>query len=162
MHIQQLSVFLEDRSGRLTELTRILAENDINITALNLAETTDYGIVRMVVGRPVLAKEALEKAGFSIGLTDVACVNMADQPGAAWRIENYYRRDINVDYMYAFSNNGVALAVIRREYSSSDGVLEEKVKLLSSMIFTNCNHHISHISLIIHINYYVSFCKQRC
>ena len=57
MHIKQLSVFLEDRSGRLTELTRILAENDVNITALSVAETADYGIVRMVVGRPELAKK---------------------------------------------------------------------------------------------------------
>ncbi|HHU42691.1 MAG TPA: ACT domain-containing protein, partial [Fermentimonas caenicola] len=62
MHIKQLSVFLEDRSGRLTELTRILAVNDINITALSVAETADYGIVRMVVGRPELAKDVLEKA----------------------------------------------------------------------------------------------------
>ena len=52
MHIQQLSVFLEDKSGRLTELTRILAENDVNVTALSVAETADYGIVRRVVGRP--------------------------------------------------------------------------------------------------------------
>lgn len=86
MHIKQLSVFLEDRSGRLTELTRILAVNDINITALSVAETADYGIVRMVVGRPELAKDVLEKAGFSIGLTDVVCINMPDQPGSLYNI----------------------------------------------------------------------------
>ncbi|CEA16411.1 amino acid-binding ACT domain-containing protein [Fermentimonas caenicola] len=114
MHIKQLSVFLEDRSGRLTELTRILAVNDINITALSVAETADYGIVRMVVGRPELAKDVLEKAGFSIGLTDVVCVNMPDQPGSLYRIlEILTDEGINVDYMYAFSNNDVALAVIR-------------------------------------------------
>jgi hypothetical protein len=114
MLIKQLSVFLEDRSGRLTELTRILAENDVNITALSVAETADYGIVRMVVGRPELAKEALEKAGFSIGLTDVVCVNMPDKPGSLYRIlEILTDVKINIDYMYAFSNNAVALAVIR-------------------------------------------------
>lgn len=114
MHIKQLSVFLEDRSGRLTELTRILAVNDINITALSVAETADYGIVRMVVGRPELAKDVLEKAGFSIGLTDVVCINMPDQPGSLYRIlEILTDEGINVDYMYAFSNNDVALAVIR-------------------------------------------------
>lgn len=114
MYIQQLSVFLEDRSGRLTDLTRILAANDVNITALSIAETADYGIVRMVVGRPELAKQALEKAGFSIGLTDVVCVNMPDQPGSLYRIlEILTDEGINVDYMYAFSNNDVALAVIR-------------------------------------------------
>jgi hypothetical protein len=114
MHIKQLSVFLEDRSGRLTELTRILAVNDINITALSVAETADYGIVRMVVGRPELAKDVLEKAGFSIGLTDVVCINMPDQPGSLYNIlEILTNNSINVDYMYAFSNNDVALAVIR-------------------------------------------------
>jgi hypothetical protein len=114
MLIKQLSVFLEDRSGRLTELTRILAENDVNITALSVAETADYGIVRMVVGRPELAKEALEKAGFSIGLTDVVCVNMPDKPGSLYRIlEILTDEKINIDYMYAFSKNAVALAVIR-------------------------------------------------
>ncbi|NLY25479.1 MAG: ACT domain-containing protein [Bacteroidales bacterium] len=114
MLIKQLSVFLEDRSGRLTELTRILAENDVNITALSVAETADYGIVRMVVGRPELAKKVLEKAGFSIGLTDVVCVNMPDKPGSLYRIlEILTDEKINIDYMYAFSKNAVALAVIR-------------------------------------------------
>ena len=134
MYIQQLSVFLEDRSGRLTELTRILAANDVNITALSIAETADYGIVRMVVGRPELAKQALEKAGFSIGLTDVVCVNMPDQPGSLYRIlEILTDEGINVDYMYAFSNNDVALAVIRAaDIQRVTEVLERnRLKLLS-------------------------------
>lgn len=134
MYIQQLSVFLEDRSGRLTELTRILADNDVNITALSVAETADYGIVRMVVGRPQLAKEALEKAGFSIGLTDVVCVNMPDKPGSLYRIlEILTDEGINIDYMYAFSNNDVALAVIRAaDIRRVTEVLEEnRLKLLS-------------------------------
>ena len=68
MIIKQLSVFLEDRSGRLTDLTQILAEHEINITALSLAETADYGIVRMVVGKPGAAEEFLREAGFSVRL----------------------------------------------------------------------------------------------
>jgi hypothetical protein len=134
MHIKQLSVFLEDRSGRLTELTRILAVNDINITALSVAETADYGIVRMVVGRPELAKDVLEKAGFSIGLTDVVCINMPDQPGSLYNIlEILTNNSINVDYMYAFSNNDVALAVIRTaDIQRVTEVLEKnRLKLLS-------------------------------
>lgn len=114
MIIKQLSVFLEDRAGRLNELTRILTENDVNIAALYVAETADYGIVRMVVGRPQVAKEALEKAGFSVGLTDVACVNMPDKPGSLYAILQILAdENINVDYMYAFSSRDVALAVIR-------------------------------------------------
>lgn len=134
MHIKQLSVFLEDRSGRLTELTRILAENDINITALSVAETADYGIVRMVVGRPELAKKVLEEAGFSIGLTDVVCVNIPDKPGSLYRIlEILTAEKINVDYMYAFSNKDVALAVIRAtDIVQMSGVLEKNNQQLLS------------------------------
>ena len=134
MLIKQLSVFLEDRSGRLTELTRILAENDVNIIALSVAETADYGIVRMVTGRPELAKEALEKAGFSIGLTGVACVNMPDKPGSLYQILKILTdNNINIDYMYAFSNNDVALAVIRAaDIQRVIEVLQENsMKLLS-------------------------------
>lgn len=134
MYIKQLSVFLEDRSGRLTELTRILAENDVNITALSVAETADYGIVRMVVGRPELAKKALEKAGFSIGLTDVVCVNIPDKAGSLYHIlEILTAENINVDYMYAFSNNDVALAVIRAaDIAQMSEVLEKNNQQLLS------------------------------
>ena len=134
MLIQQLSVFLEDRSGRLTELTRILAENDVNITALSVAETADFGIVRMVVGRPELAKTVLEKGGSSIGLTEVVCVNMPDEPGSLYRILQILTDEgINVDYMYAFSNNNVALAVIRSsDIQQVSKILEKnRMKLFS-------------------------------
>lgn len=134
MLIKQLSVFLEDRSGRLTELTRILAENDVNITALSVAETADYGIVRLVVGRPELAKVALEKAGFSIGLTDVVCVNMPDQPGSLYHILQLLTDEkINIDYMYAFSNNAVALAVIRAANAAQviEVLQQHRLQLLS-------------------------------
>ncbi len=134
MIIKQLSVFLEDRSGRLTELTKILTENDVNITALSVAETADYGIVRMVVGRPDVAKQALEKAGFSVGLTDVVCVSMPDKPGGLYTILSILAEDdINVDYMYAFSNKDVALAVIRStEMEKVIAVLEKnELSLLS-------------------------------
>ena len=134
MLIKQLSVFLEDRSGRLTELTRILAENDVNITALTVAETADYGMVRMVVGRPERAKNALENAGFTVGLTEVACVKMPDQPGSLHQILQILTAEqINVDYMYAFSNSNVALAVIRStDISRVAGVLQQhQLELLS-------------------------------
>lgn len=134
MLIKQLSVFLEDRSGRLTELTHILAENDVNITALTVAETADYGMVRMVVGRPERAKKALEEAGFTVGLTEVVCAKMPDQPGSLHRILQILTEEqINVDYMYAFSNSNVALAVIRSaDISRVAGVLQQhKLELLS-------------------------------
>ncbi|HLP15803.1 MAG TPA: ACT domain-containing protein, partial [Bacteroidota bacterium] len=66
MIIQQLSVFLEDKTGRLTEITRILAENDINISAFSVAEASDFGILRLIVGRPELALKVLKANGFSV------------------------------------------------------------------------------------------------
>ena len=134
MLIKQLSVFLEDRSGRLTELTRILAENDVNITALTVAETADYGMVRMVVGRPERAKQALEEAGFTVGLTEVVCAKMPDKPGSLHQILQILTvAKINVDYMYAFSNSNVALAVIRStDISRVAGELQQhQLELLS-------------------------------
>ena len=127
MIIKQLSVFLEDRSGRLTDLTQILAEHEINITALSVAETADYGIVRMVVGKPDIAQKFLREAGFSVRLTDVVCVNMPDQPGALHEVLKILANNsINVDYMYAFSNKDVALAVIRTaDIDSTIEVLEQ-------------------------------------
>ncbi len=127
MIIKQLSVFLEDRSGRLTDLTQILEEHEINITALSVAETADYGIVRMVVGKPDIAQKFLREAGFSVRLTDVVCVNMPDQPGALHEVLKILANNsINVDYMYAFSNKDVALAVIRTaDIDSTIEVLEQ-------------------------------------
>ena len=123
MIIKQLSVFLEDRSGRLTDLTQILSEHEINITALSVAETADYGIERMVVGKPDIAQEFLRKAGFSVRLTDVVCVNMPDRPGALHEVLKILAdNNVNVDYMYAFSNKDVALAVIRA--ANIDNVIE--------------------------------------
>lgn len=123
MIIKQLSVFLEDRSGRLTDLTQILSEHEINITALSVAETADYGIVRMVVGKPDIAQEFLREAGFSVRLTDVVCVNMPDRPGALHEVLKILaNNNVNVDYMYAFSNKDVALAVIRA--ANIDNVIE--------------------------------------
>ena len=133
MKIKQLSVFLEDRSGRLTEMTQILAEHEINITALSVAETTDYGIVRIVVGKPDVAQEFLADAGFSVSLTEVVCVGMPDKAGSLhYILEILADNSVNVDYMYAFSNKDVALAVIRAE--DIDRVIDilekQNVKLL--------------------------------
>jgi hypothetical protein len=114
MIIKQLSVFLEDKSGSLTDLTHILSANNINITALSMAESTDYGIVRMVVGQPDLAINVLKKNGFSVNLTDVVCLQIPNKPGGLHdALQILSENNINIDYMYAFSTEGAALAVIR-------------------------------------------------
>jgi hypothetical protein len=114
MIIKQLSIFLEDKSGRLTELTKILAENDINITALSIADAADYGIIRMVVGRPELAMKVLKEKGFSVQLTNVACLIVPNKPGGLYHaLRILTDNNINIDYMYAFAINATASVVIR-------------------------------------------------
>lgn len=116
MIIQQLSIFLEDKSGRLTELTKILADNDINITALSIADASDFGIIRMVVGRPELAVRVLKEQGFSVHLTEVACIIVPNEPGGLYHaLKILADNNINVDYMYAFAVQSTALVVIRAE-----------------------------------------------
>jgi hypothetical protein len=135
MIIKQLSIFLEDKSGRLTELTRILAENDINISALSIADAADYGIIRMVVGRPELAMKVLKEQGFSVHLTDVACLVVPNKAGGLYHaLKILADYSINVDYMYAFAIDDKASVVIRS--ASIDEVIsvlqKHKLELLQA------------------------------
>ena len=135
MIIKQLSIFLEDKSGRLTELTRILAENDINITALSIADASDYGIIRMVVGRPELAVKVLKEKGFSVHLTDVACIVVPNEPGGLYHaLKILADNDINIDYIYAFATQSTASVVIRSESITKviEVLQENKLELLQA------------------------------
>lgn len=114
MIIQQLSVFLENRSGRLTEVTAALGEHGINISALCIAETSDFGILRMVVSDVNKAQEVLRARSFSLSVTQVICLSIPNQPGSvniALRILS--EANISVEYMYAFAVGPSAFVMIR-------------------------------------------------
>ena len=81
MLVKQISVFLENKSGRLAEVTRTLKEKQIDIRALYIADTTEYGILRMIVDKPEQALEVLSAAGFTVSSTHVIAIAVADQPG---------------------------------------------------------------------------------
>ena len=116
MVIKQLSVFLENKSGRLTELTEILGKADINMSALSIADTSEFGIIRMVVSDPEKAFKILRDNSFSVNLTDVVCLSTPNQPGAIARaLRILSEAGVSVEYMYAFSMEEKALAVIRTE-----------------------------------------------
>jgi hypothetical protein len=116
MIIKQLSVFLENKSGRLTEVTEILGQTGINISALSIADTSEYGILRMVVSDPDKAYAALKKNQFSVSLTDVACLSTPNQAGAlAKALTILSKEKISIEYMYAFSMGEKAFVVIRTE-----------------------------------------------
>jgi hypothetical protein len=114
MIIKQLSVFLENESGRLTELTKVLSENNINIAALSIAETEDFGIMRMIVSDPEKAIEVLKENGFSVHTTDVLCIVTLDVPGALHETLSYLSdAGINVSYMYGYSSDNKAPLIIK-------------------------------------------------
>jgi len=127
MIIQQLSIFLENRSGRLTELTETLAEAEINLSALSVADTAEYGIVRAVVSEPEKAREILKSKGFSVSLTDVLCLSTPNTPGALARaLRILSDASVSIEYLYAFSMGDRSLAVIKTEHTlHAIRVLEE-------------------------------------
>ncbi len=112
-HVEQISVFLENKAGRLAEVTRILAEADINIRALSLADTSDFGILRLIVSDNKKAKENLKKAGFTVAKIDVVAVEVSDQPGGLHHILRILQKaNVNVEYMYAFVRQSGSNAVL--------------------------------------------------
>jgi hypothetical protein len=116
MIIQQLSVFLENKSGRLTDVTEALKEKKINVSALSIADTSDYGILRLIVSDPAVAVSTLREKGFSVGLTDVLCLSMPNKPGSlALALRIMSDAGLSIEYMYAFSMSDRALAIIRCE-----------------------------------------------
>jgi len=117
MIIRQLSVFLENRAGRLTELTGILADNGISISAFSIADTTDFGILRAVVSKPELAEQVLKERGFAVKITDVIGIVMPNKPGALHHaLQILTDNGISIEYMYAFASaEASATAVIRTD-----------------------------------------------
>ncbi len=115
--IQQLSVFLENREGRLDTVLKILAENDVNIVALSLADTSDYGMLRMIVSDPHKGKKAaLKDAGITAMLTDVVALRVPHATGSLSKaMHQIVEGEINVEYMYAFANGADAAAVLKSD-----------------------------------------------
>ena len=120
----QVSVFLENKSGRLAEVTHALAEAGVNIRALSLAETIDYGVLRLIVDKPPEAKQALNGAGFTVTETEVIAVEMPDRPGGlAGIIDLLTQRGLNIEYLYAFvGQRGENAIVIFRIDNVSEAV----------------------------------------
>ncbi|MFH1981388.1 MAG: ACT domain-containing protein [Pseudomonadota bacterium] len=103
MRVEQISVFLENKAGRLAEVAGILSEAGVNIRALSVADTSDFGILRLIVNDNQKAKETLRTHGFTVGKTNVLAVEVPDQPGGLHRILSILNTaDVNVEYMYAF------------------------------------------------------------
>lgn len=101
--VKQISVFLENKEGRLAEVTRVLAENGINIRALSIADTTDFGILRIIVHDPDKAYQVLNDAGFAVSVKEVLAIGIKDVPGALSKVlVTMSQNSIVIEYMYAF------------------------------------------------------------
>jgi len=106
MFIKQLSVFIENHKGRLEQITAALSENNINIISLNLADTNEYGLLRMIVSNPAAARDVLLERGFSAALTDVLAVRMRNRPGQLYRmLKVFTAADLNLEYMYVLDSS---------------------------------------------------------
>ena len=113
MRVQQIAVFLENKSGRLAEITAVIAKEKINIRALSVADTADFGILRLIVDDVEKAKSALKENGFTVGITNVLAVEVADKVGGlATVLKSIEAAGLNVEYMYAFVNKCVDNAVL--------------------------------------------------
>jgi hypothetical protein len=113
MQIKQISVFLENSAGRLGEVTRVLAEANINIRAISIADTADFGILRLIVDKSDAAVEALTKGNFTTRLSDVVAVEIGDTPGSLARVmELFQKSNVNIEYLYASLEGTVGKAVV--------------------------------------------------
>ncbi len=130
MKVEQIAIFLENESGRLSEITRVLADNNVNIRSLSLADTADFGILRLIVDKVDEAERSLKERGFTVGKTHVIAVEVPDKVGGlASVLKALEAQALNVEYMYAFVNRSGENAVMIFRFDEIDkaiNVLQDK------------------------------------
>ena len=125
MKVKQLSIFMENRAGRLAEVVRLLGEAKVNIRALSLADTSDFGILRLIVNDVEKAVKVLRDAGHTVSLTDVVAVEVPDTPGGlASVLEPLRGAGVNVEYMYAFVEKATDKAVVIFRFENANAALK--------------------------------------
>ncbi len=125
MKIQQLSLFIENKAGSLNTVCKTLTENKINLRALSLADTEQFGILRIIVQDWEQAKKLLEAAGFVVTVTEVFALKVDDRPGGLGEVlEILDQAGINVEYMYAFTYGSQDKAIIVFRFESPDEAVE--------------------------------------
>ena len=125
MKVEQISIFLENKPGTLESATRTLRDANINIRALSLADTSDFGVLRLIVNDVEKAKKVLQDAGFTVGRTSVVAVEVPDRPGGLHGIlEVVTKSGINVEYLYAFVERSGENAVMIFRFDAPDKAIE--------------------------------------
>jgi hypothetical protein len=127
MTIKQLSIFLENKTGRINDVTRILGKNGINMQAFSMAEAADFGILRLIVSEVDRALELLKENNFAVKVTDVVCIRCSNTAGSlASVLEKLAEKEIFIEYMYAFADGDYANTIIKpNNLEKCVAVLEE-------------------------------------
>lgn len=142
MQIQQLSVFIENKPGRLAEITEVLANADVDIRAISVADTSDFGILRVIVDRPKEAVIALREHGMTVSLTNVLAVGIPDEKGSFSKVIRILAdAGIDVEYIYAFvsRDKDKAYVIIRTENSmrAAEVLVQSGVEILTEEALYN-------------------------
>ena len=125
MTVKQISVFVENKPGKLAELTDYLHQHDIDMRALSIAETQDFGIVRMIVGDAYKASQVLKESGYVVSITPVLAVEMSDEPGSLYKILKVLGDGgVNLDYTYAFLGQKAATAYMVLRVEDNEKAIE--------------------------------------
>ncbi len=125
MKIQQLSVFVENQPGQIAMPCRLLASHKINIRTLSVADTKQFGILRLIVNDVEKAAQVLKQAGFVVNLTEVVAIEVPDRPGGLCSVMDVFENSgVNIEYMYAFPFGRGETAVLIFRFDQPDAALE--------------------------------------
>ena len=134
MTINQLSIFIENRSGTLIKVLEVLKQSGIQIVASTIAETAEYGIYRLICSEPIRAFDELKKAGIAVAMSDVFAIELDNQPGrAADAIEIFSKAGISITYMYSFLFNGKGILIFRTDNSEQarESIMQNNLKFIA-------------------------------
>jgi hypothetical protein len=134
MTINQLSIFIENRSGTLIKVLEVLKQTGIQIVASTIADTAEYGIYRLICSEPIRAFDELKKAGIAVAMSDVFAIELDNQPGrAADAIEIFSKAGISITYMYSFLFNGKGILIFRTDNSEQarESIMQNNLKFIA-------------------------------
>lgn len=137
MFVKQISVFLENKPGKLAQVTDILENKDIDISAISIADTTEFGILRMIVNKPEEALTAIKAAGFPVNTTEVLAVEVSDKPGGLNKaLQILKNSDVIIEYLYSFikrnGNKALILFRVDKPQKAVEVLQEAGIKLYSA------------------------------
>lgn len=125
MKVQQISVFLENKTGRIAQVAKVLQDNYINIRAMTIADTSDFGILRMIVNQPEKAYEVLRNAGFMVKQNPIIAVEIEDREGLFFELVNLCdKNNLNIEYTYSFVEQTTNKAILFLRFENPDEAIE--------------------------------------